>query len=309
MSKDVTFTVRYSDFWPGFDPSNCLFTHVLRRVTGKPITVVKNPEVMVDLQIDSSFIFSDLKSKTFARAKGMTSRRSYLEYVAKSEFGYRPGIANRSLKSLWYTGENIRLPSREYDGYLSFEKSDALINNLYLPYWFLRMNFGYPNPEYEITPSPAVLSNKRKAIKREYSTCTFTSTGNPARLRLIDLVNKKMSVDSFGDYFNKKVASKLEVSSRYGFQICTENDLYPGYVTEKLQEAWTARNVPIWSGIFIDEVFNREAIIDVTGLSSEEITETLFEVNQEKMHHMQEQPLLNIKPSLIEFESFMMRLI
>jgi hypothetical protein len=309
MSADVKFTVRYSDFWPGFDPYNCLFTHVLQRLTDRKISVVNNPETLVDLQIDSSFIFKNLKHKAFARAKGIISRNAYSEYVTKSEFGYRPGIANRSKKSLWYTGENIRLPAKEYDGYLSFEKNDDMISNLYLPYWFLRMDFGYPNPEYEITPSPVSLISKRRAVRRENTTCTFTSTGNPARLRLIDIVKKVSPVDSFGSYFNKNVVSKLEVSSRYGFQICTENDLYPGYVTEKLQEAWVARNVPIWSGIFTDAVFNRDAIIDVTGLSSEETKEKLFAVTQEEMLHMQEQPLLNSKPSLEELETFVMNLI
>ena len=309
MSADVKFTVRYSDFWPGFDPYNCLFTHVLQRVTGRKISVVNNPDTLVDLQIDSSFVFKNLKQKALARAKGITSRDSYFEYVTKSEFGYRPGIANRSKKSLWYTGENIRLPAREYDGFLSFEKNDDLINNQYLPYWYLRLDWGYPNPEYEITPSPVSLSSKRQGAKRENTTCTFSSTGNPARLRLIETIKQVSPVDAFGSYFNNSVVSKLEVSSKYGFQICTENDLYPGYVTEKLQEAWVARNVPIWSGIFADTVFNRDAIIDVTGLSSQETKEKLSKVTQEEMLHMQEQPLLNSKPSLKDLETFMLNLI
>ena len=39
------------------------------------------------------------------------------------------------------------------------------------------------------------------------------------------------------------------VARNYRYFLCFENDLYPGYVTEKPIEAWASGSVPLWRGI------------------------------------------------------------
>lgn len=309
MISQAQFKIRYNDFWPGFIPSDCLFSHVLKSLTGSSIEIVRNPNVKVDLQIDSTFVFKNLKQKTFARGKGIFNRKNYFDYVTKTDFGYRPDSYGLSKKMIWYSGENLRIPAKKYDGFLTFDPNDAGLNNLYLPYWMLRLNWGFPNSEYEITPTPEELTRKRSAWKKERTSCSFSNTGNPTRLRLIDSVRQIYPVDTYGKYFGKPIKSKFETSTKYGFQICSENDLYPGYVTEKIQEAWCARNVPIWTGLFNEDLFNEAAIVNLTSMSREETLETLEKISADQMHYMQELPLLKEKPNLDKITDFFSALI
>jgi hypothetical protein len=60
------------------------------------------------------------------------------------------------------------------------------------------------------------------------------------------------------------VQDKIAVSSQYKFQICLENDLYPGYITEKPLEAWLSGTVPIYSGIDSMHILNPNALLNLS---------------------------------------------
>jgi hypothetical protein len=131
----------------------------------------------------------------------------------------------------------------------------------------------------------------------------------PGRGLIIDAIEKAVTVDKFGAAFKNRVASKLETASRYSLQICNENDLYPGYVTEKLQESWVAGNVPIWSGIFPkNHPYNSEAIINVTDLTSIEITELIKTISDEEINLKMNQPLLTTHVTLFDLEDALLKL-
>lgn len=55
-------------------------------------------------------------------------------------------------------------------------------------------------------------------------------------------------VDVYGRAVGRPVSSKLDVARRYRYVLCFENDVYPGYVTEKVFEAWATGAVPLWWG-------------------------------------------------------------
>ena len=57
-----------------------------------------------------------------------------------------------------------------------------------------------------------------------------------------------------------------------------ENDLYPGYVTEKIFDAWLNKTIPIWRGLDSEEYLNREAFVDVTSLSFPSIFSIMQEI-------------------------------
>ena len=92
-------------------------------------------------------------------------------------------------------------------------------------------------------------------------------------------------------------------------QICNENDLYPNYVTEKIQEAWFAYNVPIWMGLDTMNWFNKEALIDLTNLSSQDIKEKIFKLSMEEIMYKQSLPILNKVPSLEKAFHFFQKII
>jgi len=58
---------------------------------------------------------------------------------------------------------------------------------------------------------------------------------------------------------------KRQFLSQYKFTIAFENDIYPGYQTEKLYDAMLAGSIPIYCGDrFVGDVFNTKAFIDVS---------------------------------------------
>jgi hypothetical protein len=76
-------------------------------------------------------------------------------------------------------------------------------------------------------------------------------------------MNNMESIDQryAGDIWQRK----RQFLSRYKFTIAFENDIYPGYQTEKLYDAMLANSIPIYCGDpFIGEIFNPESFIDVT---------------------------------------------
>ena len=82
---------------------------------------------------------------------------------------------------------------------------------------------------------------------------------------------------AIGDRYNDFRTSKYHWLKDYKFHICFENSSYPGYVTEKLIQAFRAKCVPIYWGdpTLCDEkyaeyrpVFNPKAFINVHNFDS-----------------------------------------
>lgn len=301
--------VRFSNFWNGFNPQNNLFIKVLEEICEKEIKVINNPLINVDLQISSVFqskktiekIIKILNS-SFDGFKNHESRNRYV-------YGFANPKSFNANKKVWFTGENLRPPFAKYDGTLTFESTDNLTNNLYFPYWMYRLDWGYDSHEFEIMPLPSSLTKSRNPMKRSLSACSFSSFREPERMKIDSAVSQVIQLDKFGRAYNKYVKEKLPLSSNYGFQVVSENSKYPNYVTEKLQEAWVSRNVPIWSGLNFDDIFNKESFVDVTYLSYSEIIEKIGSIDFDEMMYIQSRPLLNFEPSIEPLKEFFLNLI
>jgi hypothetical protein len=294
----MSLRVRYSNFWPTFSPDQNLFSQILRKYADSKLEIILDPKAHVDLEIYSVFYFESHFKQIALKIKSQFSSDASWEYSARFGRGFKLTYPENASRSLWFTGENKRFPLNHFDGRISFDPTDSEFNNIFFPYWMLRLNWGLEKNEYEIQPRPEDLVQNRNPVERKMNVCSFSNLKESNRERIIQLTGDHFEIETYGRAVNRPVKSKLEVSSEYGLQICTENDLYPNYVTEKLQEAWFARNVPIWTGLDADKWFNRDAIIDLTLLNSEEVHAKLSELNTEKMLHMQTLPLLTRMPTL-----------
>jgi hypothetical protein len=102
-------------------------------------------------------------------------------------------------------------------------------------------------------------SNKvayREAFFRQLS--KYKRVDAPARS-----MNNMSSIDNL--YSGDKWEIKRQFLSGYKFTIAFENDIYPGYQTEKLYDAMVSDSIPIYCGDpNIGEVFNTKAFINVT---------------------------------------------
>ncbi len=302
--------IRYSDFWISFEPENFLVTHMIRKLTGKHPEIIRNPLEKVDIEIFSSFPFDGPFDKLIGRVKFNYSQKAKNQYISKATYGYRENYPDRAWKRIWFSGENRRPPNDQFDLVLSFEKSDEKGNRLYFPYWMTRINWGYSQGDYEIFPTASELATIRRLSPKKKSVCVFSSNLEPGRQRIIEATERVVEVSKFGSAYRNRVNSKIETSAEYSLQICNENDLYPGYVTEKLQESWVAGNIPIWSGIFpTDHCFNTNAIIDVTGLTSDQITERIAAIDSEEIVFRLNEPLHSEPVSIETLERMLEKLL
>jgi hypothetical protein len=72
--------------------------------------------------------------------------------------------------------------------------------------------------------------------------------------------------------------------------------LYPGYVTEKILEAWIAKAIPLYWGMDTAKILNPKAYINLNDFESlEDYIDFISELykNEDKMIEMINQPLLN----------------
>jgi hypothetical protein len=294
----MALSVRYLDFRGHQNPESSIFSEILQEITGNELYFERNLKKAVDLEITSNFIEGTLFARSIERMRSKYSHKNMLEYEAKYRWGFRASYKSKANKRIWFTGENLRPPVGIFDFTYSCDIEDKVAKNVFFPYWYYRLDWGYRGNGFEYQPKPESLIEKRPEVARANSICSFSSSLEPNRKKVIEAINQISLVDEFGRAAGKPVKSKKKISSEYGFQVCTENDLYPNYVTEKIIEAWISGNIPIWSGLDSKNHFNKNAIIDVTGLSSDQIIDKISGISLEEATYMRSLPILNQIPSI-----------
>jgi hypothetical protein len=300
-----TYKIRYVNFWRDFDNENFLLTKVLYQIFGSKLEIVRSHESFVDLEISSVFHFDNMYSRIFGSLLSNLSTMKKNEYIAKKEFGFSLKTNSKAKKTIWYTGENLRPSSGIYAGTLSFDKTEKSDNNFYLPYWMVALDWNRNAISGELELSNFNLTKTRNPKHRERKACSFSSTLEPSRDKLNRAVARSMKVDTFGRAYGKWVENKNEVAQEYGFQICSENDLYPGYVTEKLIDSWSAQTIPIWMGFDSETYFNPNAILDFTRLNNDEIYEKLESLSDSQILEIRAEPILRRIPRIKPLVSFL----
>ena len=121
------------------------------------------------------------------------------------------------------------------------------------------------------------------------------------------ILSEHFEVSGYGPYFNKNIKhhnlsqfNKREIMKNYGFNLCPENSLYPGFYSEKIPEAFLGNCLPItWADKNVNCDFNENAfinLIDHVKDNYNEICNLLKEVDFLKKFNGQ--PLLIKEPNL-----------
>jgi len=206
---------------------------------------------------------------------------------------------------IWFTGENMRPPSsEEWDGYLSFDLDSLGGKNVYCPLWWtwiglLGKSF---SPFLDTPPNISNLTSLRSPVKRrEKFAVAFINNPHPMRFHAIEQLNKVGVVDVFGKSVGRPVKDKAEIANEYRFILCFENDLYPGYVTEKPIEGWSTGAVPLWWGLDPAGFLNERALINAASHKGiDEFIEQVWATDKSDdiRAEMTAENLLNRVPSL-----------
>jgi hypothetical protein len=299
-------SVAFWGFWPGFDP-DAFFIPLLERALESPVKVAPPRSQRVDIRVDSVFVdrgLSDLVVRKVLRPR-------FPKTVNLLVPDRRP-VADRTV---WFTGENLRPPLEDYDAYLSFDIDDLRAGNIYCPLilqsvdWFGRLTkCNASTPEWGrlgwvVTPEQVSLPrhDSEDFLLRSSEACTFIGNPEPFRLRAISVLSTFLPIEVFGSAVGRPSGPKVDIAQEFRYMVCFENDLYPGYVTEKPLEAWAAGCVPIWRGNDAGYVLNPDAVINAADFSSvSNLGEYLRDIDSAQLLEIHRQPLMPQGQGLLE---------
>jgi hypothetical protein len=228
---------------------------------------------------------------------------SKIKSFLKSRFESRPNLISslRSTldpcrKQIWLhvSGEapNINSLSSFLNSNCDYGIGHELIQNnnyTYMPHWFQSIDwsfqgfyrsenaftrFGRPINIIELTSG-----HSNMVLKQKNKRCAVISSHlTSPRDVLIKELEKIMPVDIFGINGSgppqkKCTRFKREILSEYSFNLCPENRLYPGYITEKIPEAFASGSYPIGWYLSTNEIkFNSQAHTNVSSFGDKSLS-------------------------------------
>ncbi|WP_112058306.1 glycosyltransferase family 10 domain-containing protein [Helicobacter fennelliae] len=190
------------------------------------------------------------------------SQKYNIEYSNKPDFLlYGPFGQNnlqfpKEVVRIFYTGENTRTDWNIADYGIDFDFMDFGDRHLCMPLFFLPGECGISSRAItKHLRAEQIFQEKREKF------CAFLVSNGSNHIR--NTAFKKLcaykKVDSggrylnniggrIGDRFKDFEKSKYEWLLGYKFNLCFENSSYPGYVTEKILQAYEAGCIPIYWG-------------------------------------------------------------
>lgn len=172
--------------------------------------------------------------------------------------------------TLFHTAENLRHAHIKADFAISHDLNIGTDRHFRLPYWMEMIDWsheglvGNRNPRYgdllKLERLQAPLGDQ--FLKRPQRAVLMTSHMREPRAACFSALQQVMPVDGMGPYFDKDIKYhhssgflKKEILQHYAFNLCPENGIHAGYVTEKIPEAFAAGCLPI---AFVDGSVNRD---------------------------------------------------
>ncbi len=157
---------------------------------------------------------------------------------------------NRPLR-VWWTAEAQDPKASIFDLYLGFAPACILGPRwLRVPNWLEWVDWWDPMAPNAI----GKLTGDRRGPRKQRF-CTFVASNNPTiRTEFFLRLDEVRPVDSLGRYLNNRGRhlpdreALIDAQSQARFNIAFENQISPGYVTEKLVNPFLAGSVPIYWG-------------------------------------------------------------
>lgn len=299
--------IRFRDF-PG-EESYGHFIELIEIAAAQKVVICRDQDKNVDLEITGPYggASNDYKTPLSKKIK----RLGYIAITNGRHLSVRnlaTGIqpSKTAKKNIWYSGENERPPQGNWDGYLAFDTNLPSDRSAYFPLWYLTSTnlFKSTTQTYwgNKVPTIAQLTDGRKFTSmRKKFVVTFIGRGYPLRLHAIEALAKIGKVDVFGEVARNQVKNPSYVARNYRFVMCFENDLYPGYVTEKPLEAYLTGAIPLYNGLDELKYLNQSALINLVNFNN--LTEWVDEIKKisrdtNLFKKIYEQPILSKKPNL-----------
>lgn len=300
--------VSFEGFWPEFSP-NAFFVPF--------VSAALSCEVVVAASSESELVFTSVfqKNNLGGKVVDLVRRKSGLKLPVhpKSKVPFQ--------KHIWYTGENQRPPIAEFDLCYSFDSDTYGETNAYLPLilsgldWFedgqMAKSLEGKRAGKIVTPTVAASPRPSNLADRTDFVCAFIGQPEQTKMRALAALKKFGNVDVYGSAVGRPVPDKYSIAQRYKFMLCFENDLYPGYVTEKPLEAWVSGCIPLWRGIDSIGLLNQNSLINAASFESlDAFASAVGELNldSDRLTRMGSEPLFGQELSLCAASEALQRL-
>ena len=222
--------------------------------------------------------------------------------------------------TLFQTAENLRYDHIKADYAISHDLNVKSKNHFRLPYWMEMIDWahegiiGNQNPRYgQLLNLDRLLTPLGdEFMRRDQKAILITSHLREPRAACYATLKSLMPVDGMGPYFDrtikdhhKSVFIKKDILINYRFNLCPENSIYPGYVTEKIPEAFAAGCLPITmvdNSVGVD--FNPNAMINLAATGDINLEWLNAQLSAKALQKYSEQPLLLRKIYLEDAKTF-----
>ena len=296
--------VAFSNFWNGFAQTDNLFLELLSEEYEGVVVVKSDVRSKIDLELSSVFtpksryILKKVRSLVKEPAPSFINDKDF--YRSSQFLKVNPLAARR----IWYTGENIRPPlDPRFSSFLSFDQDSYSGTNAYLPLWqlyFRHQMSTYDSPQIGNPISVGqFLEGRSVGVAPKKFVCAFIGNVDPRRMRAIEALREFGEVDIYGKRFGKFVTEKTKVAKEYRFVLSFENDHYPGYVTEKLFDAYASGSIPLyWGSLGNQDIVNMKSFIDAGNFENlATFASHVGQLSTESWQKIYQQPLLHKLPN------------
>ena len=305
-------TLRFTR-WPNpVSDADRVFATLIEKAINRDVEIVLSDNGKVDIEIESVYGHQEIPNYSSRLYRFLASHTKSGIDFSKEKYSPNQQPSGNARFTIFYTGENERPPFGSWDAYLSFDQHSYGGKNAYLPLWWITSSDLIEPIVSPYLGKPITLDSMLSTRKSDWESRTkfcvaFIGKAYPFRMQAIAALSKIGKVDVYGgiarNQDHKSAQLKFETAQEYKFVFAFENDLFPGYVTEKAPEAWATGAVPLYWGDDAQGYFNQRALLNLANFSSlEAYVEEVSQVNSSKQRwtEIAEQPLLQKRPNLEE---------
>lgn len=310
VKSDLPLTLRFRRWAGPVGHEGVFFSELFKRATGREILIVDDQFIKVDIQIESVYGEGEPPKLQSRAIRFMQSHLPGGIDFKDPRFSTNQQPSGEAHFKIFFTGENERPPQGRWDAYLSFDVHSYDGRNSYLPLWWITSSDILVPTISPYLGKPITIDQMMKprmsSFKERDKFCVaFIGKAYPFRMQSIAALSKIGKVDVFGAIARNtkqtRAEEKFEISQEYKFVYAFENDHFPGYVTEKLPEAWATGAVPLYWGYDVTKSMNPHSFLNAADFPTlENFVEHVGKVekSEEMWTEIASQPLLVNKPSI-----------
>jgi len=270
--KKKTIKINFKHFWGYLDPSDNLFTNLLKKDYN--VIVSDEPDYVFYCVFDGKKIS---QSKYFMSiGKFIKSKSPWLYRLLKKIYyhnkeTWKMPVLKGNVVKIFYTNENCRPDMNKCDWAFTHDYDEELKNPRHLR---------LPGYKFDYSPICEELANKKinmTQIKKEkIKFCNFVSSNHVAfRNKFFKKLNKYKKVESWGTCYNNmgrrllgsrrltELNKPRDFLKKFKFTIAFENSEYPGYISDRLVEPMVVNSIPIfWGNPLIHRDFNAKSFLN-----------------------------------------------